>query len=147
VGAAANGALAVRAVAQDTIQNTLLDRVRWDVDKSGFGSAMIEGSETASGMPYSELIRIPAGRWIAPHWHTKGMHVVVLSGALLIGTGDRIDSANAQVLPVGSISFVPPRKHHYEGGRGETIILLYGIGPLTTQYVHRPDSLSAGKLH
>lgn len=111
-----------------------LDSVAWTGGK-GLSSSVIEGDPSVPGQTYSLLLRLQNGRWIPPHWHPRDKRVVVLSGVLLMGMGDAIDSIHPLVVPAGSVVTVPAQEHHYEGARGETILLLYGMGPLTTTYI------------
>jgi hypothetical protein len=113
---------------------TLAD-VKWVGGADGLASAVVEGNPQRPDSAYSLLLRLRDGRWIPPHWHPRDKAVVVLQGTLLFGSGESIDSVHATVAPAGSIVQVPATMHHYEGARGETILLLYGKGPLITNYV------------
>ena len=117
-----------------------LSDVSWRDAGDGLSIAALEGDPSASGAPYSLLLRVRDGAWIPPHWHPFDKRIMVLSGTLLMGTGDSVDAARATVLPAGGFSLVPARTHHYEGARGETTLLLYGTGPLTTNLVQHPGA-------
>jgi mannose-6-phosphate isomerase-like protein (cupin superfamily) len=103
---------------------------------NGLELATIDGDPEKEGSPYSVVLRLKSGRWIPPHWHPNAKHIVVLEGTLLMGTGEDIDESRAMAVSVGGVMMVPAREHHCEGARGETVLLLYGIGPLTTNLVH-----------
>jgi Galactose oxidase, central domain len=117
-----------------------LSDAQWRNAGDGLSIAVLEGDPGAPGAAYSLLLRMRDGAWIPPHWHPLDKRVVVLGGTLLMGTGDSVDAARATVLPTGGFSLVPARTHHYEGARGETTLLLYGTGPLTTNRVQSPEA-------
>ncbi len=112
-----------------------LDTLKWSGRPGGVQIAAIEGDAMAADRPYTIALRIGNGIWIQPHWHPKTQHLVVVEGTLLLGNGDAIDSASALVLPPGNVAAIPAEAHHYEGGRGQTTIILHGIGPMTTTLV------------
>jgi hypothetical protein len=72
---------------------------------------------------------------IAPHWHPNDKRVTVLQGRLLMGHGSVLDTAATHPMQPGDWSLVPARTAHYEGASIETVVLLYGTGPLTTTFV------------
>ncbi len=57
---------------------------------------------------------------------------------MLMGMGDVADASRVSALAVGETSLVPAATHHLEGARGETILLLNGTGPLTTNFIKAP---------
>jgi quercetin dioxygenase-like cupin family protein len=109
--------------------------IAWQGGGSGVSSAVLEGDPAAEGVAFTLALKLADGAWIAPHFHPNPKRVVVLSGTLLMGMGDSVVAASAEVLPGGSFSLVPANAHHYEGAQGETVILLIGIGPLRTTFV------------
>lgn len=115
-----------------------LDQVPWRTSPSGLASYAVEADPSVPGAAYSLLLKLPDGFWIPPHWHPLDKRVVVLAGVLLMGSGDRVDASAATALPVGGFVLVPARSHHYEGARGETVLLLYGTGPLQTNFLEAP---------
>lgn len=54
--------------------------------------------------------------------------------ALLIGVTEAVAAQDAELKAVP----VPGGLRHYEGGKGRTVIVLYGTGPLTANFV-RPE--------
>jgi hypothetical protein len=111
------------------------DQVVWTEQRPGFWSAAIDGDPMAPGKPYSLMLKLADGQWIPPHWHPNDNRVFVVSGTLLMGMGDSLDVKAAAAQGPGTFNLVPARARHYEGARGETVLLLYGIGPLTTTFV------------
>ena len=131
--------LTVRAQAQPSrhsVQN--LADIKWNDGGAGLASAVLDGDPSAAGKSYSLLLKLRDGFWIQPHWHPFDKRVVVLQGTMLMGMGDVVDASKASALSVGGTSLVPAETHHFEGARGETILLLYGTGPLTTNFIKLP---------
>jgi hypothetical protein len=111
------------------------DQIQWKQEGPDLWSSAIDGDPDAVGKPYSLLLKLSDGKWIRPHWHPNDKRVVVISGTLLMGMGDSLDPRKAVVQPAGTFNLVPAETRHYEGARGETVVLLYGQGPLTTTFV------------
>jgi quercetin dioxygenase-like cupin family protein len=114
-----------------------LDSVTWRGNAGALQSAVIDGDPSAEGKPYTMLLRLPAGFWIQPHTHNVPKRIMVLRGELLVGHGEAIDTTGAQRLRVGDFLAMPAEHAHYEGGVGETVIALYGLGPLRTTFVNQ----------
>ncbi|MEN8376512.1 MAG: cupin domain-containing protein [Gemmatimonadota bacterium] len=111
------------------------DSIAWRETASGMAFALVAGSTRDEGGSYGLLARLDEGQWIAPHWHPRDKHIVVLSGVLLIGSGPSGDPEGARELAAGGATTVPAEAVHYEGARGRTVVLFYGEGPLTTTFV------------
>jgi hypothetical protein len=101
--------------------------------------AVVEGDPEKAG-EYSVIYRVADGHWIAPHWHPYLKRVVVLSGTLLMGSGESGDTSHVTALPAGSFSIVPAKTVHYEGAKGQTMVLFTGQGPLATHFVGQPPN-------
>lgn len=114
------------------------DSLVWSGRNPSVQFAKVEGDPMVPDAPYSLAIKLAGGAWIQPHWHPRDQHVVVLRGTLLLGGGDAIDTLTALSLPRGSLASIPAQAHHAEGGKGETVIVIYGIGPMTTTFVRPP---------
>jgi hypothetical protein len=115
--------------------NVTIDRItdlKWRGPPDGMQMAHLAGTPTDSGKAYAFAMKLRDGAWIPPHWHPEGMHILVLSGTLLFGTGDVLDKDAATVVPAGGHVDLGAKVHHYEGARGETVVLMTGIGPLRT---------------
>ncbi|MES2305713.1 MAG: cupin domain-containing protein [Gemmatimonadota bacterium] len=116
----------------------LLSDLRWSAAGGGLEMAMLDGDPTVDGQPFTMLLRLADGAWIPPHTHNIAKRLLVVSGTLLLGHGERLDSSSVTQMPAGSFVVMPPDHAHYEGGRGVTIVALYGIGPLRTTVVRPP---------
>jgi quercetin dioxygenase-like cupin family protein len=102
---------------------------------------ILQGDLKSSGR-YSFLLKLPDGYVIPAHWHSNDEETTVISGALGLGIGDKIDKSEAKTLKPGSFAVVPGHMHHYVYATGETIIQDAGVGPRDTIFVN-PDELKA----
>ena len=98
---------------------------------SGVQIAPIVGDPSASGGYYAYLIKVPDGYQVPPHFHGMTENVSVLSGTLMIGLGDTLNTATMVPLEAGSVVSVPAGLHHYAMAKGPTIVEISGIGPDT----------------
>lgn len=112
-----------------------LESMPWRPSGPGLEIAIIDGDPSVAGQPYTMMLRLADGTWIPPHTHNVAKRLLVVSGTLLVGHGATIDSTHAEALPVGSFLLMPPDHAHYEGGRGRTVVALYGVGPLQTTFL------------
>jgi hypothetical protein len=126
---------AAQADAPPPLPFLLPDSIAWRESGPGMAFATVAGDPAAEGASYGLLAKLQDGAWIPPHWHPRDKHIQVLSGVLLIGLGAAQDTAAARALPAGGVTTVPAEMVHYEGARGETIVLFFGDGPLRTRFV------------
>src|SRR5262245_14534311 len=76
-------------------------------------------------------VEFPSGWKDPPHWHPDEMRtVVVLSGTLYFGSGDKWDESKLTAYPAGTFYSEPPRAPHFSWAKdGEVIIQITCIGP------------------
>jgi quercetin dioxygenase-like cupin family protein len=86
---------------------------------------------------YVYRVRAPNGFRVPPHWHTKTMHLTVLTGTLVIVMGESLDSNRAQRYAAGSFLMMPAGMRHLEWFEGETVVHVETEGPMETVYVDR----------
>ena len=105
------------------------------------GTPLVSGDPGKSG-PYTVRLKFPAHYAIPAHSHPTDENVAVVSGALTLGMGDKLDkqaTGNATLGP-GAYALAPSGMNHYAfTGAQETTILLYGIGPVDFKYVNPQD--------
>ena len=104
-----------------------VDSVRWQPSWPGTQMAVVRG-DLSSGGDFTFLFRMPAGYWIHPHTHPVDARLRVMSGTLLVGTGERLDTAAVRALARGDSMRVDRGMAHFEGARGETVIEVSGTG-------------------
>jgi len=96
---------------------------------------VLYGALDAPGM-YVNRVKFPAGFKVMPHWHARERTVVVLSGTLYVGYGEKWDESKMKACPPGTFMTEPPKVAHYTWAKdGEVLIQVTGIGPLETQQI------------
>jgi len=95
----------------------------------GWQMAIVTGDPSKAGAYYAYLLKVPDGGKAMPHFHGATETVVVISGTLLVGLGDTMDTAKMKPLGPGSIVSIPKSIHHYAMAKGPTVIEISGIGP------------------
>jgi quercetin dioxygenase-like cupin family protein len=97
--------------------------------------AVLYGAVDTPGM-YVNRVKFPAGFRVMPHWHARERTVVVLSGTLYVGYGDKWDESKMTPCPPGTFMTEPPKVAHYTWAKdGEVVIQVTGIGPLETTQI------------
>ena len=97
--------------------------------------ASIHGDPLKPDAPFAIRLKCSDGYKAAPHWHPVDENIVVLQGIFSVGTGDRFDTARMQDIPTGGYGFVPGRMNHFAVCKGETDILVYGVGPRLNNWI------------
>ena len=109
------------------------DQIKWDKTfADGTKLAILEGPRDVPGKAFSYAFFMPDGVWIKPHWHCADARVFVVKGTLLLGFQAEFDKTKVVEMTAGDYFLAPFRYPHYEGSRGETIIIGTGIGPWCT---------------
>lgn len=106
--------------------------------------AVLDGDPTKEGMPFSMRVKLPDGYTVPPHWHPADENLVVLSGTLMIGRGEKLDPAGTEALTMGAYAKMPKEMRHFAIARGETMFQMYGIGPFGITYVNPADDPRTG---
>jgi quercetin dioxygenase-like cupin family protein len=101
--------------------------------------AVLDGDPSQAGMAYTIGLKMPDGYRVPPHWHPMDASVIVVQGSFIMGLGEKVEPAEAQELTPGSYMRVSKEVRHYEWTKGDTIIYVYGLGPLDTIYVNPAD--------
>ena len=71
---------------------------------------------------------MPDGVWVKARAHTQQAHVAVVKGTLLLGFGQKMDRQAAQAIKTGRFFIVRAGVPHFEGSRGETLIIGSALG-------------------
>ncbi len=96
--------------------------------------ARLSGDPTKPG-PFALMVRLPGKYELPPHWHDRDRQILVVSGRLFVGVGDRVDLDTAEHAKAGSYIFVPAKTHHWLRARSKTLFELHGEGPLDIHFV------------
>jgi quercetin dioxygenase-like cupin family protein len=93
-------------------------------------TVVLYGDPTKPGV-FVSRVKFSAGWKDPPHWHPDEVRtVVVLSGTLYFGSGDKWDESKFTPYPAGTFYSEPPRAPHFSWAKdGEVIIQITGIGP------------------
>jgi len=135
---------AVQAKTQGHVIQTIKD-AQWGpappLVPPGAQIAVLSG-DPGKAAPYTVRLKFPANYAIAAHSHPTDENVVITSGALTFGMGDKLAKgakANLTLLP-GGYALMPANMNHfaYTGAQGATIVL-YGMGPVEFKYVNPAD--------
>jgi hypothetical protein len=102
--------------------------------------AVLFGDPRQSGL-YVTRVKIPAGLKLVPHWHPDEVRtVVVLSGTLLHGYGDRWDESKLKPHPPGTFFSEPSKAPHFAWAKdGEVVLQITATGPTATTNIPQPE--------
>jgi quercetin dioxygenase-like cupin family protein len=100
--------------------------------------AVLTGDPGKAG-GFALMAKFPAGYTVPPHFHSQDENVTVISGNLMMGTGDKADAKAAHSVKAGGYSFMPAKTHHYAIAKGETVIEVSGQGPFEVTYINPAD--------
>jgi quercetin dioxygenase-like cupin family protein len=108
---------------------------------AGAQIAVLAGDPTKA-VPYTIRLKFPARYAIPAHSHPTDEHVVVVSGSLTFGMGDKLskETSENKTLAAGGFALMPAQMNHYAYTTNEeTTIILYGQGPVEFKYVNPVD--------
>ena len=91
-----------------------------------------------AGKPYVIRAKFSDGYRVAPHWHPADENIVVLSGSFSVGTGDTFNEGTMMALAPGGYAKMPKEVHHYAMAKGETVIQIPGLPPITVPVLGPP---------
>jgi quercetin dioxygenase-like cupin family protein len=107
---------------------------------AGAQIAVLSG-DPGKPVPYAVRLKFPAHYNIPAHSHPTDENVVVTSGALTLGMGDKLSRAAGagKTIGVGGYALASANMNHFAYTNAETTIVLYGIGPVEFKYVNPSD--------
>lgn len=124
------------------------DDIKWGdappVLAKGAKLAVLHGDPSKSG-PFTMRLSAPANYKIAPHWHSQAEDLTIISGALYLGMGDKMDTKAAHALKVGGYHHLPAKAHHYAFSKSATVIQISGEGPFDINYLNPRDDPSGSQ--
>ena len=108
--------------------------IKWqEVYPDGTKYSLLEGRRDVPGQAFTYAFFIPAGYW-EHHWHTADARVAVVSGALRVSFGDKLDKTGSTIYPEGTFLLVPKNVKHTMGADVDTIIIGTAVGPWSTHH-------------
>ena len=109
---------------------------------AGAKLAVLHGDPGKPGLFVMRLM-LPSDYVIAPHWHTLGEQLTVISGTFYIGMGDKLNREQAHALKAGGFHYLPGTAHHYAFVREATVVQVEGMGPFDIHYLDPRDNPQA----
>ena len=89
--------------------------------------------------PYALRLKFPADYAIPAHSHPGDENVMVVSGDLFMGMGNKLNKTGAKALGRGGYALMPAHANHFAFTKAETTIVLFGVGPVDFRYVNPAD--------
>jgi hypothetical protein len=112
---------------------------------AGAQIAVLAGNPMSTSA-YAVRLKFPAYYAIPAHSHPTDENVVVVSGALTFGMGDKLQKSGPgnKTLGPGGFALMPAAMNHFAYTMQETTIVLYGQGPVEFNYVNPSDDPRRG---
>jgi uncharacterized RmlC-like cupin family protein len=89
--------------------------------------------------PYVIRVKIPTGYQLPAHWHSTAENLTVLSGAVNVGMGARLDEKTSTKLEMGGFAYLPSKMNHFLWASVPTIFQIHAEGPFDIVYVNPND--------
>jgi quercetin dioxygenase-like cupin family protein len=114
----------------------------------GERTVRILGQGSEPGM-YVQQITWAPGTGSRPHYHDQARYIQVLKGTWYVSTGAAADVYDPDsMIPVeeGTFIYEPPNGHHYDMAKDEeVVVMIWGIGPVTTTQIPQPETAADGQ--
>jgi pimeloyl-ACP methyl ester carboxylesterase/quercetin dioxygenase-like cupin family protein len=95
--------------------------------------AVVSGDPHAAG-PFVMRVRLPPGYVLPPYRRRNEEQVIVLAGAITVGTGGEPAAAAWRTLTSGSYVLLPANEIHFAHTDRGAIVQIFGIGPFEIEY-------------
>src|SRR5262245_21566115 len=107
---------------------------------AGAQIAVLSGDPTKA-TAYTVRLKFPANYAIPAHTHPTDENVVVVSGAVTWGMGDKLvkGGSSSKTLPVGGFALMPANVNQFAYTTQESTVVLFGQGPVEFKYVNPSD--------
>ena len=107
---------------------------------AGAQIAVLSGDPTKP-VPYAVRLKFPANYAVPAHSHPTDENVVITTGAVTFGMGDKLvkGAAGNKTLSVGGYFLAATGMNHFAYTTQESTIVLYGVGPVLFNYVNPND--------
>jgi len=131
--------------APEPVRRVNADDLKWvdEPDGLGFKTAIVEGDPAKPGL-YIIQLKFPPWVMTKPHFHPEARYATVIKGTWYTGAGDLFEPDKTIALKPGSFMKHPSGAHHFDGSKGEEVILqLMGMGPSGTTRMRPEQGLFA----
>jgi len=106
----------------------------------GTERAVLEGTPPfGPGKSFVFRAKLPDGFKIPVNSHMVTARIVVLSGTLKHGLGDKWNDADMKAIKPGGVVYLPRGQKSFDQAQGETILQLQGVGPWDIIYANPDD--------
>ena len=95
--------------------------------------------DPSKSVPVTLRIKMPEGYRIPAHSHPTDENVVIASGTVGFGMGDKLDTSAVKLLRVGGYALMPAGMNHYAYAKTAASLILYAQGPIEFKYVNPAD--------
>jgi len=134
------------AVAQDATKMPMTkaspDSLKWVENKAlppGAMVAVMVGDPTKAGSVVVQRVKFPANYQVPPHTHPYDETVTIISGAMLLGMGEKIDPSATLDSP-GTFFANPAKNAHYVlNGPQESVVQVQFVAPGGIDYINSED--------
>ena len=82
---------------------------------------------------------MPKGYRVPLHFHPADQNLVIISGTLGVGMGDKLDTASGHDLNSGGFARMPQGMHLYAWAKSSAVIQVHGIGPFAFTNLNPAD--------
>lgn len=110
----------------------------------GAQAVTLYGDPTKEGL-FAMRLKVPKGYTLPPHTHPAPEIVTVISGAVRLGLGTKVDAANTRLLPAGSFYSTEPGTAHFITFEEDSIVQVNSRGPWGMHYLDPADDPRAAK--
>jgi len=90
--------------------------------------AVISGDPREPG-PFVMRVRLPPGYMLPPYRRPQEEQLIVLSGAITVGTCGESGTIDSRKLTAGAFASLPANELHFAHTQGGAIVQIVGIGP------------------
>jgi quercetin dioxygenase-like cupin family protein len=110
------------------------DQIKWVKNAAGTNETAVLFGDPSKPGPYVMRIKWLPGNMSRPHTHATDRFFVVISGTWWCGSGTKFDPDSTVPTKPGSYVIHHAGQPHYDGAKDEeTVIQVFGLGPLTTE--------------
>jgi quercetin dioxygenase-like cupin family protein len=104
----------------------------------GAQAAVLSGDPSKPG-PFTIRLKFPAGFKVPPHNHPTFEAVTLISGAVTIGMGDKLDESKGEKLNPGGFIYLAEKMNHFAIATTGRIVQINSVGPFNVNYVNPAD--------
>jgi quercetin dioxygenase-like cupin family protein len=101
---------------------------------AGAQMVLLDGDPKQKGS-FTIRLKFPAGYKIPPHTHPTAERVTVISGAVHLGIGEKLDESAGRELKAGDFAVIPAGVAHFAWSPSEAVVQIHSEGPFQRKFV------------